>query len=121
MILRQKNEPDPVLPHLRQGNPKGGALFNEKFMRDLNQQAGAVPGQRIAAASPPVAEVFDDLNALFNNGVRLLALHIDHEAHAAGVFFVLRVIKTLFRWISAHSLYWVRESFDSLQRGGFTL
>jgi len=89
-------------------------------MRDLNQKTGAVPGQGIAAAGPAVAEVFHHLNALFNNRVRLLALHIDHKADAAGVFFVLRVIKTLLGWISAHKLFGLGSPLTPL-KGRLTL
>ena len=66
-------------------------------MRNLNQHAGAVAGFWIAAASAAMGQIDQNLNALLNDGVRLLATDAGHEANAAGIVLGCRVIKTLRR------------------------
>ncbi len=58
-------------------------------MRNLDQHPGAVSGFRIAPAGTAVRQVDQDLNALQDNVVRLLALDVHHEADTTGIVFVL--------------------------------
>ena len=64
-------------------------------MRDLNQQAGAIAGFGIAAASATMLQVQKNLNAFEDDIVRPLAPDIDHEANAACVAFTGRIVQAL--------------------------
>ena len=64
-------------------------------MRDLDGDAGAVAGFRIAAAGAAVRQVEEDLNPLQDDVVRLLAFDVHHEADTAGVVLQRGVIKAL--------------------------
>src|SRR6185295_12163284 len=48
----------------------------EEGVRQLDEDAGAVAGVDLAAARTAVIEVLEDLDALFDDGVRLLALDV---------------------------------------------
>src|SRR6185437_5724685 len=67
----------------------------KKGMRHLNEDAGPIARIGLAAAGTAVVEVTQDLNGLLQNAVGFTPLHIDDEAHAAGLVFVPGVIKTL--------------------------
>ena len=67
-------------------------------MRYLKQNSGAVPRARIATLRAAVREIFEDLQTLLDDVVRLLAFDVDDKADAAGVFLVSRVVEALLRW-----------------------
>ena len=56
--------PTPYSPGAGSVKPELGALAREELVRNLNQDAGAVAGFRIAAASAAVRQVDQDLDAL---------------------------------------------------------
>ena len=60
-------------------------------MRNLNQHPGAIPRFRIASASAAVGQVDEDLNALEDNVMALLASNVGHEPHATSVMLIARV------------------------------
>ena len=64
-------------------------------MGNLRQNAGAVAGQRIAAAGAAMRQVDQDLQARADDLVALLAVHVDDEADAAGVVLVGRIVQAL--------------------------
>src|SRR6516225_3987031 len=64
-------------------------------LRNLQQHAGPVAGQRIASARPAMGEVVEHLQSLDHDLVRALALYIDDKPHTAGVVFVFGVVQTL--------------------------
>jgi hypothetical protein len=64
-------------------------------VRDLHEDAGAVAGERIAAAGTAVGEVFEHLEPLPHDVVALHAVHVDDEAHAAGVVLIGGVVEAL--------------------------
>ena len=83
-------------------SPSGGSvmpclrhLLAEEPVRNLDQDAGAVAGQRVGADRAAVGQVLQDLQALLDDGVALRALDVRDEADAAGVVFVGRVVETL--------------------------
>ncbi len=78
-------------------NPSSRAFPREEFVRDLNQDAGAVAGFRIAAAGAAVRQIDQDLDALADDFVRFLPIEIDHKTHPAGVVFVAGIVKPLRR------------------------
>ena len=93
----KKRHADGVLARLGQSEAQRRALAGKKFVRNLNQQAGAVAGLRIATAGAAMGQVDQDLNALLNDLVALLAANAGDKPHAAGVVLMRRVIKTLRR------------------------
>ena len=64
-----------------------------ELVGDLDQDAGAVAHQRVGADRAAVVEVLEDLQALLDDRVRLLALDVGDEADAAGVVLVGRRIE----------------------------
>ena len=77
--------------------PEAVALLGEEAVRHLDQDAGAVAGVLLAAAGAAVLEVQEDLEPLLDDACDLRPFDVDHEADAAGVVLVLRVVKTLRR------------------------
>src|SRR5690606_36501452 len=67
----------------------------QELVRHLQQHARAVAGIRFGAAGTAVIEVREDLQALLQDLVRFAPLRIDHEADAASVVLVSRVIEAL--------------------------
>ena len=56
--------PTPYSPGARQGEAELGAFAREELVRNLDEDAGAVAGLRIAAAGAAVRQVDENLNAL---------------------------------------------------------
>ena len=96
-LHRQEGHAHAVFAGGRQGEAELGAFAGEELVRDLDQDAGAVAGFRIAAAGAAVGQVDQNLNALDDDVVRFLALDVGDEADAAGIVFVARVVEAL-RW-----------------------
>ncbi|MDF3022347.1 MAG: hypothetical protein K0Q92_3650 [Steroidobacteraceae bacterium] len=71
-----------------------GHLLQEG-VRHLDQHAGAVPGVHLGAAGAAVIQILQDLDALFDDGVRFAALDVHDEADATGVMLELGVIEAL--------------------------
>ena len=73
-------------------SPSGGSVTPclaissaEQLVRDLDQDPGAVAGQRIGAGRPAMGQVPQDLEPLLDDRMALLALDVRDEADAAGV------------------------------------
>ncbi len=81
-------------------------------MGHLQQDAGAVTRVDLAAAGAAMVEVLEDLDALFDDGVRFATLDVHDEADAAGVMLELRVIEALLRGRAQSN----RGHFSNLQR-----
>ena len=64
-------------------------------MGNLNQNARAVAGFRIAAAGTAVGQINQYLDALENDLVALLPPNVRHKPHAASVMLMGRVIHPL--------------------------
>ncbi|AJX01694.1 hypothetical protein BM45_3124 [Burkholderia mallei] len=94
-FLRQEDHPDPIFAGRRQRHVLPGHLLAVERVRNLDQDARAVAHQRIGADRAAVIEVLEDLQALLDDFVALLALDVSDEADAAGVVLVLRVVQTL--------------------------
>ena len=72
----------------------------KKFMGQLDQNPGAIPGLRIRANSAPMLEIAKNLQPVFDDlAAPLIADRADH-ANAAGVMLVGRVIKPLGRTLA---------------------
>ena len=64
-------------------------------MRDLDENAGAVSRLRIAAAGATMCQVQQNLNALADDFVTLVAGDAGDKPDTAGVVLVRRVVETL--------------------------
>ena len=95
VISREKDHAHPIGAGRRQREAESPGFADEKRMRNLNENACAVPGLRVAAASAPVRQVDQNLNALQDNIVRPVAIDIRHETQAAGIVFLTGVIEPL--------------------------
>ena len=94
-VARQEDHSDAVLAARRQSEPELVGLLEEKLVRNLHQDSGAVAGVGIASASPAMGQVVEDLDTLVNDVMRRIALDIDHEADAARIVFVRRIVEPL--------------------------
>jgi hypothetical protein len=94
LLDRQKGHPDGVLARSWQSDTQRGALTRKKLVRNLNQNTRAVTGLRIAAAGASVGQVDQDLNALLDNLVALVAANAGNKADATRVMLMRRVVKT---------------------------
>ena len=94
----QEDHSHAVLARRRQGNAQFGAFAVEKGVRNLNQDAGAVAGLRVAATRAAMHQILQNLDALGHNVVGLLALDIGYKANAAAVMLLLGAIETLRAW-----------------------
>ncbi len=84
-----------VVPRGRQGDPFGRHLLRQQPVGNLQQDAGAVPGERVAAGGAPVGEVLQDLQPLAHDAVAGLPAEGGHEAQAAGVMFEGGIVEAL--------------------------
>src|SRR5690606_5735972 len=60
-----------------------------------DEDAGAVTLQRVGTDRTTVIEVLQDLEALENDVMTLLALDVGDETHATGIVFIGGVVQTL--------------------------
>ena len=67
----------------------------EKLLRHLDQDAGAIARERIAAAGAAMREVFQHLEPLPDDLVALPPVQVDDEPHAAGVMLIGRIVEAL--------------------------
>jgi hypothetical protein len=93
----QKCHPDSVFGRSGQLEAELRTFTGEELVWDLNQNASAVAGFRIAAASAAVREIDEDLNSLLDDVVAFFAANASDKSNAASVVFVRRVIKSLGR------------------------
>jgi hypothetical protein len=95
VLLRQEDHPDAVLAGGRQRHALARHLLAQEVVGNLGEDACAVAHQRIGSHRAAVVQVEQDLQALLDDAVALLALDVGHEADAAGVVFVGGVVETL--------------------------
>ena len=93
-VTWQKHTADAVLAGLRKLDVARLAFATEERIRQLNQDAGAVARQRIAAAGAAMHEVQKDIDSLFDDVVRRSAGDVGDEADATGVVLVARVVES---------------------------
>jgi len=95
VVPRQEDHPDAVLFHGRQGDAERRGRVAQEGVRHLEQNARAVPGVLFAPAGPAVSQVLEDLDTVANDLMGLTPLDVHHQAHAAGVVLVTRIVKAL--------------------------
>ncbi len=89
--------PTPYSPGWRQSETQRTRIPARRTVRNLDQDAGAIAGFRIAAACAAMRQVNQDLHSLDDDVVGLHALDVDYKADTAGIMLVAGVIKTLGR------------------------
>ena len=87
--------PTPYSPAGGNVNPRLAHSRRKELVRNLNQDAGAVAGFRIAAARAAMRQVDEDLNALGDDVVRRFAVDVGDKADTAGVVLVTRIVQAL--------------------------
>src|SRR5450756_2764337 len=92
---RQEYHAHAVLAGRRQGEAQFGALADEELVRDLDQDASAVAGFRIAAAGAAMGQVDEHLYALDDNVVRFLTFNVGDEANSAGIVLMAGIVESL--------------------------
>src|SRR5690606_40671311 len=97
LVARQKDVGDAVLPGRRQVDPDAVALALQERVGDLEQDAGAIARQGVAAAGAAVHQIEQNVYPLLDDIVGRLSLDVGDEADAAGVAFEPRIIETVDR------------------------
>src|SRR5690606_13893284 len=69
-------------------------FLGEELVRDLHEDARAVARAWVGADGAAMLEVLEDVQAVFDDLVRLAALDVGDEADAAGILFERRVVET---------------------------
>ncbi len=95
MLLRQEYHSHAVLAARRQLYPPCGHVGTVEFIRDLDQQPGAVTHQLVRANRAAVIEILQDQQALLDDRMGTLPLDMSHETDATGVVFTAGIIKTV--------------------------
>jgi len=92
-ILRQEDEAGPVLGGGGEDDAELRALAPEEAVGDLQEDARAVAGVRLAAARAAVEQVDQHLQGLAHDAVRFPALDVDDKPDAARVVLVAGIVK----------------------------
>ena len=75
-----------------QGHAQFGSFFTHKGVRHLHQQASAVTQFRVVTGRTTVRQVVQQLQALGDDIVALLAFNMGDKAHATAILFVASVV-----------------------------
>lgn len=94
-VARHEQIANAVVARLRQVDALTRHFLAEKAIWNLYKNACTVAHQRISANGAAMGEVFQHLEAVFHDLMRLLALHMGNEANAARIMFVARIVETL--------------------------
>ena len=71
------------------------ALVEEKFMRDLQHDAGSVARIALASACPAVLHIFKYGKCIRNMLVGFVSLDVRNESNTTGIMFKRRIVQTL--------------------------
>ena len=71
------------------------ALADKEDVRNLDEDAGAVAGLRVAAGGAAMGEVDEHLKALADDLVAFFAADVRDQSHAAGIVLIARMIEAL--------------------------
>ena len=95
-IAREVEQTAAVLPELGKLEPSRAAGLLQEAMRHLDEDARAIARVDLGAARTAMVEVAQDLQAVGHDPVRLAPVHVDDEAHPAGVVLEERIVQALF-------------------------
>ena len=93
IVLRHEELTERVGAGLGQFEAEGPAVLGQHPVGDLDQDAGAVTGERVGADRAAMLEVFQDEKGILDDLVASSALHVGNEADPAGIEFAGRVKK----------------------------
>ncbi len=79
----------------RTESPGHAIQLAQEAVRELDQDSGAVPGLRVAAAGASVLEVHEHLDALVDQRMGFLAPDVGNEADPAGIVLVGGIVEPL--------------------------
>ena len=94
-LARHEKLADRVMALRRKVEAQLGAFRREERMRDLGQHAAAVAERGIRAHRAAVVEVDQNLQALFEDVMRLAVLHVGHKANAAEIMLFGGIVEPL--------------------------
>ncbi len=84
---------------LGQRDAQLGAFADEEGVGNLDEDAGAVAGLRVATRRAAMGEVDEHLKALADDLVAFFAADVRDQSHAAGIVLIARMIEALrLRW-----------------------
>ncbi len=96
-LTRHEELADRVMTRRRQLETELGAFASKERVRNLGQHAAAVAKRGIRAHRAAMVEVDQNLQALFEDVMRLAVLHVGHEADAAGIVLFRGIVERLGR------------------------
>ncbi len=94
-VARQEHEAAAVVLGRRQGDAQAGAFTAEELVRNLDEDARAVAGVRLATAGTTMEQVDQDRERTTHDRVRTPPFDVHDESDAAGVVLVAGVVQTL--------------------------
>src|SRR5665213_731725 len=94
-IARQENHADAVAAGLRQGDPQRRGLFAQQPVRKLDQDAGAVAGERIGADRAAMVEVLENLEPVEKDAMALVIPDMGDKADTARIVLLPRIVQSL--------------------------
>ena len=95
LVARQEHHPDPIVVGRRQLNSLPQGNLTQESVRQLEEDTRAVARVHFTAAGATVQQVDQELERLTDDGVRAMALDVDHDPDAAGVVLVPRLVEPL--------------------------
>ena len=87
-----KDHADAVSTGVRKRKALGRCLLEEKTVRNLQQQPGAISGLGVTPARTAMREVHQNLDTLLDDLVAGASLDVGDESDAASVVFVTRIV-----------------------------
>ena len=93
LVFGQKEDSHTVFALLGYRN----SLQEDELVRDLNHHSGSIACFAIGTLGPAMGHVFQNLQSVFDDLVRLSSPHVDHQSHTARVMLIGRPIQSLLR------------------------
>ncbi|MND25058.1 hypothetical protein D3C80_154850 [compost metagenome] len=94
-IARHEDVANGIFASFRQGHTLARHFLAEKAVGDLHENARTIAHQRISADSTAMRQVFKNEQAVLDDLVGFLTLHMGNKADAAGIVLIARIVKTL--------------------------
>ena len=94
-VARQKELADRVIAGLRQDYAQPLGFRREKFMRNLHEDAAAIPELGIGSNGAAMIKIEQDLQAQLDDFVARRVMQVGDESNAAGVVFLRGIVEAL--------------------------
>ena len=95
LLFGQKNHAHAVFSGRRQRDARSRHFGAVKRVGQLNQDTGAIAHQLIRAHSPPVVQVFENLQGTAHNAVAALPPNMGHKTDTASVMLIRPAVQTI--------------------------